>query len=310
MKTRESILLEHCANYQAGELGPRVRSMLEHLVDCHVLGGQRILLKPNLISSRGPALACTSGEIIAQVARFFVEHGARVSIGDSPAFGTTRSVLASQGIVQCLAGLPVELVRFATPVTRELDDGRQVQIAAEALECDLLVNLPRLKAHNQLYVTCAVKNFFGTVVGVRKAMVHMRRGMDHDRFGSLLLDLPGIFPNHISLVDGIAVMHRSGPMDGERMHLGCLAASRCPLALDTVLMHILGLDAAKSPIWQAAQARNHPGATVDNCVFPLAAPWDFAPSGFLAPEILTPVRFSPLRLLVSAAKRMMLAIRE
>lgn len=304
---RPEVFLEKCGSYTAEEISPKVCRILDSVVDPLGLGGKTILLKPNLISSQAPSLACTSGEIITQTARYFIDRGAQVKIGDSPAFGTTRSVLENHGVDERLRSLPVRFVSFSTPVQRQLPDGRHVQIAAEALECDLLVNLPRLKAHNQLYFTCAVKNFFGTVVGLRKAMLHMSQGKNHQMFASLLLSLPNLFPHHLSLVDAIDVMHKSGPMDGERLHLGCLAGSICPVALDTTLMHILELEVSKSPVLQVAKEEGYPGANVDNCSFPLRKVGDFPQIDFIGPEALNPIRFNPFRLMMSAVKRISLA---
>ena len=43
-----------------------------------------------------------------------------------------------------------------------------VTVAREAMECDIFVGLPKIKAHNQMYMTLAVKNIFGIVKGVQQ----------------------------------------------------------------------------------------------------------------------------------------------
>jgi len=303
------VALADCSGYVPPLLAERVDRVLSCLELPPSLHGRTVLLKPNLISSRGPALACTHPNFLAAVACWLHEQGARLKLGDSPAFGTTRSVLTRQGMLAPLAGLPVELVQFRTPVTRTLGEDVTVEVAAEALECDLLVNLPKLKAHNQLYMTGAVKNFFGTVVGMRKAMLHMTRGGSHREFAEMLLGLPELFTPHLSLVDAVEVMHRSGPLDGEPLMLGCIAGSRCPVALDTSLLEMLELDKADSPLWTVARESRHPSCTVENIRYPLSVPIDFHGSGFVAPAGLNPVRFHPLRLIMSAARRFRLALR-
>jgi uncharacterized protein (DUF362 family) len=214
------------------------------------------------------------------------------------------------GMTKALLGLDYEQVQFKTPVSRKIYTGLTVEIAAEALECDLLLNLPKLKAHNQMYMTAAVKNIFGIVVGIRKAMMHMRHGGSHEEFAEILLGLPDLLPPHVSVVDGIEVMHRSGPLDGDSLSLGVVGGALSPVALDTALMDLLELPFQKSPLWQAAAAMHHSGSCSDDIMYPLAVPSAFHGSGFIPPEGLNPVRFNPLRFLVSSLRRFKLAIRQ
>lgn len=303
-----AVVLSRCDDYSPRLLAEGIEFIMSHLELPVSLTGSTVLLKPNLISSRGPALACTHPDFLAAVALWFIDHGAKVKIGDSPAFGTTVSVMARHSMMEKLAGIPVELVYFKTPVPRTLSNGVAVEIAAEALECDLFVNLPKLKAHNQMYMTGAVKNFFGIVVGMRKALLHMRHGSSHQRFADMLLCLPELLAPHLSLVDGIEVMHRSGPLDGEPLMLYCLGGSNSPVALDTALLTLLELPVEKSPLWKAAADRMNLGCHPVDISYPGSDPRDFAGSGFIAPTVLNPIRFNPFRLLVNGIRRIGLAI--
>ncbi len=306
---QQQVALVHCRGYQQPELADAIDSILSCLTLPVTLSGSVILLKPNLISSRGPSLACTNAGFIAAVANWCADHGARVKIGDSPAFGTTASVMERHGMTKALGGLAYEQIQFRTPVSRRLSRGLSIEIAAEILECDMLFNLPKLKAHNQMYMTAAVKNVFGIVVGIRKAMLHMRHGSSHQDFAEILLGLPDLLPPHVSIVDGIEVMHRSGPLDGDPLSLGVVGGSLSPVALDTALLALLELPLQQSPLWQAAAARNHPGSCSDNILYPLAVPSVFHGAGFIAPETLNPVRFNPFRFMIGALKRFKCAIR-
>ncbi|MCI5139594.1 MAG: DUF362 domain-containing protein, partial [Candidatus Electrothrix sp. AR1] len=113
------------------------------------LGSSVVLLKPNLISAKAGPLACTEGALILAVARWFIDQGARVGIGDSPAFGTASSVLKNLNLLEELAHLGVHVRSFKQGVPIELSGGGQAVLARAALECDLLVNIPRVKAHHQ-----------------------------------------------------------------------------------------------------------------------------------------------------------------
>ncbi len=269
------------------------------------LHGSSVLLKPNLISSRAPKLACTDARFIRGVAEWFADQGARLAIGDSPSFGSATQVMKKMGISAELQGLDLRVVEFKTPKEHILTHGVRVGIAEEATDCDLLINLPRIKAHNQMFVTIAVKNLFGIVCGMRKAICHMKNGLSHQKFGDLMLDLTTLLPSQLSLVDGIEVMNRRGPINGDSLELGCLCAGADPVGVDTLLLSLLELDKMKCPIWRAASAREFAGARIETLECIGEIPASFAGSGFQAPSILNPVPFNPFRFMRSSLRRAM-----
>lgn len=269
------------------------------------LHGQTVLLKPNLISSSGPRLACTHPRFLAGVAIVLRDCGAKVLLGDSPAFGSATSVCHKQGISHALRGLNVKIVDFATPLEKRLAGGVTVTLAREALECDLFIGLPKIKAHNQMYVTLAVKNLFGIVKGINKALLHMVHGTTHRDFAEIIVDLLELLPDQLHVADGIVAMHQSGPLDGTPLPLSCIAAAHSPVALDTALLDVLELDPRRSPLWLVAKARNLGGSDSRALSYPDLTPLDFHGSGFIAPAALNPIRFNPLRFFQGMLKRMM-----
>lgn len=302
------VMLQRCAGYELPAVEAAVASALAgHLPDN--LHGKTVLLKPNLIAAAAPALACTHPQVIAAVAACLQGYGARVLLGDSPAFGSAGRVCARQGIADLLRRLDVRQVEFATPVRHELTGGVTVAVAAEALDCDLLVGLPKVKAHNQMYVSLAVKNLFGVVVGVHKAMMHMVHGGDHRHFAGILLDLLDLLPPQLHVADGICAMHVSGPLDGRPLPLYCIAAAKSPVAMDTALLAVLELAPQGSPLWQEAAARGLAGSDPATIGYPGLVPRDFRGAGFIAPLRLNPVRFNPGRFLRGMMRRVMLRLR-
>jgi uncharacterized protein (DUF362 family) len=278
---------------------------LAHSLEFEVSRGARVLLKPNLISvKRKDGLACTHGEFIAAVAEWFIDQGARVSVGDSPAFGKARGVMAAMGISQALDGLPVEKVDFLDSVEKRLAGGVKVRVARQAFDCDLLVNLPKCKAHCQLLVTLGVKNLFGTVLGWRKPWLHMRYGESPEDFCAIIVDLLSLFPRSVTFMDGIIALHRNGPINGEPYPLGLVAGCVYPAALDTAFLHILGVDPEQSPLWQECRRQGLQGTDLEALDFPLLAPDSIDASEFALPDLLQPISFRPRRVLSGALKRM------
>jgi uncharacterized protein (DUF362 family) len=305
-----SIALLHCKQYLRQEMTEAVARLCAAL-QFRVKAGTRVLLKPNLLSGRSAEnLACTHPEFVAAVAQWFVDHGAVVAIGDSPAFGTAKGVMRSTGIEKALAGLPVKQINFDRSTLVSLAGGIKVNVASAAFECDILINLPRVKVHSQFYMTLAVKNYFGTVVGFQKAGWHLRYGDRGNRFASHLLDLLAVLPPSMTFIDGIVAMHETGPLSGVPYSLGLIGGALNPVTVDTALLRILRLDFEKSAIWQECRKRGLAGSDPDKLDFPLLKPTEFKADGFRAPSILKPVCFNPLRMVVSGCKRFAARLKE
>lgn len=305
---RHQVLLHHCSEYQFEKIALFTEECIERFLGTSRLSGRKVLLKPNLISASGPPHAVTHPLFVAAVAAVFLDCGAQVRVGDSPALGSCARVCDKRGLTAALKGMGVEIVEFTEVSNRRLQCGVELPIAREALACDLLVGLPKIKAHNQMLVTLAGKNLFGVVKGVRKALLHMSHGANHHDFAEILCELPQILPPQLHLADGIVAMHGSGPLDGSALPLYCMAGAISPLALDTALLAVLGVDPRCSPLWRVAKEKNLSGWDPRDLLYPGLAPEFFHGSGFLAPPLLNPVRFSPWRFLRGVLRRALLRL--
>jgi len=305
-----SVALLDCRHYRTPEIAVKIDQLCT-AVGFRVSNGARVLLKPNLLSGRSSQhLACTHPAFVAAVAEWLVDQGARVVIGDSPAFGTAKGVMRNTGIDAAVAGLPVKCINFDQTARVRLSGGVVVNMARAALECDILVNIPRIKAHRQLYVTLAVKNYFGTVVGFQKPWWHLRYGKHAEQFAAHLVDLLAVLPAGVTLIDGIVAMQGSGPIAGQPFSLGLVAGAVNPVALDTALLQVLGLNMAQSAVWQECARRGLAGADADTLSYPLLKPADFLGKNFKTPAILKPVSFNPLRMVASASRRFAARVKE
>lgn len=301
----ETVALARCRTYDRRSLRKGIAAVAAAAgIACG--RGARVLLKPNLVSGRlHNGFACTNGEFIAAVAELFLDQGASVAVGDSPAFGTAKGVMAACGIDRALKKLPVQLVNFGAPRQVKLSSGLSVGIAGEALDCDVLVNLPKVKAHSQLLVTLAVKNFFGAVVGFRKPWLHARHGDIGNRFEALLVDLLAVLPESCTLADGVVAMHHEGPILGKPYPLGLIAGSANPVAVDTALLSVLNVAADRSILWRECRRRNMPGTEAAAIRYPLLQPQDVRAGDFIVPGRLKPVSFHPWRLISGSVKRLL-----
>ncbi|MEW6595614.1 MAG: DUF362 domain-containing protein [Thermodesulfobacteriota bacterium] len=298
-----SVGLTRCPDYDRAKIKAEVERLCAAL-DFRPSAGTKVLLKPNLVAgTRRDGLPCTQPEFVAAVAEWCLDYGCQVAVGDSPAFGTARMVMRSCGMDAALQGLSVRLVNFSSPQPFTLAHGARVAIAREALECDCLINLPRVKAHGQLLITLAVKNYFGTVVGFRKPLLHARHG-DTGAFERMIVDLLPVLPAGITLIDGIVAMHEQGPVKGNPFPVGLIGAAVNPVALDSALLAVLGIDPFLSPIWRECRCRNLPGCDQGHIRYPLFTPAEMQMAGFEVPHHLKPISFHPWHLMKGAAKRL------
>jgi uncharacterized protein (DUF362 family) len=225
--------------------------------------GKKVLVKPNLVAARNFGLGCTHPEFVSRMCRVLYDAGARVSVADSPAFGTAAKVARKIGLENHLKPLGVKVDTLGRGRRRQIS-GYKVLVSEAALNADLIVNLPRLKAHSQVRVSAGVKNLFGCVCGMQKALWHARLGSDRSAFAALILDISRVFPRVFSVVDAVRVMHGSGPIHGSPFLLGKVVSGDDPLAVDTAIYSCLGLTPEEVPLYGAAWDREMPGADERN----------------------------------------------
>ena len=309
------VALARCAGYDPATVTPLVAELLRDIAFTP-RRGERILVKPNLLRADPKGLTCTHAAVIAAVCRYLLDHGCKVRIGDSPGFGSAPGVARSIGLpamlAQVLSGLPgggdIPILTLDAPVARPLSLGGAIALSRHALEADRILNLPKLKAHSQMRMTGAVKNLFGCVPGVRKALLHARFGdksLDGVAlFSALVADILTHLPPVTTVLDGVTAMHVTGPSGGKPYAAQLLAASPSPVALDTALYSLMGLEPARIPLWHELQRRDAPGAFPRQLTLTGADPQSFDFSGFTLPQKLMDESFNPFRLVKSTIRRL------
>ena len=266
------------------------------------VSGRNVLVKPNLLKAGDP-LCVTSPGMIFAASRVLRDLGANVMVADSPAFGTAEKVLSSMGILPALKKLGVRTCSLGKPVCTRLPCGIKIGISETAMEADLILNMPRLKAHCQMGVTCAVKNTFGTVVGFRKALAHCLYGRDPGMFSSMILEISELLPPTLSIADALTIMHVTGPTGGTPFSPGLIGAAGSSVALDTAVYHLLGVTPEMVPLWQSGRERKLPGSTINDIKFLKKDPRDICiKDDIIMPKTLEPITFNPFRFLRGRAK--------
>ena len=127
-------------------------------------------------------------------------------------------------------------------------------------EADKIINLPKLKTHEMMTMTCAVKNLFGAVIGTGKAGWHLKAGSSRQLFAKLLLEIYLLKKPTLNIVDAIYAMEGNGPGSGVPIKLGLLIAGANPVAVDVIAGRLAGIPADLLHIEREAVRMGLPGA--------------------------------------------------
>jgi uncharacterized protein (DUF362 family) len=265
--------------------------------------GDRVLLKPNLLTGSRPTKECvTRKEIVYCVAKLVQEAGGKPFLGDSPAFGSAQGVAKANGYLPLAEELGLPIVEFSGKRFESVgEDFDNFRLSKEAMDADVVINLPKVKSHLQLTMTLGIKNLFGCVPGKMKAWWHLEAGKDAKRFGTMLVETALTIAPELTIIDGIIGHSGNGPSGGEPQALGVLGASTDVIALDAALLAIVNVDPDLVPTAIAAKAMGV-WPELDAITFPLETPGTLAVTDWQLPSVQMPIDFGAPRILRSTFK--------
>lgn len=245
-KTKVSI--RKADNYESG-------SIHKALVEClHLLGGldrivrpgSRVLVKINHLSPPSPPedVIITHPAFTKELLRMLLELNCEVTVGDDIQSKEKDGFLIS-GYREICTELSVKLVNLKEFGFREVScRGRildRTYISALALDCDFLINLPKLKTHSFMAFSGAIKNMYGVIPHGLRCRYH-REYPKSDVFGEMLVDIYSSATPHLNIMDAILAMEGEGPSAGQAKEVGLILASQDGVALDALASEIIGLD--------------------------------------------------------------------
>ncbi|MEL6816493.1 MAG: DUF362 domain-containing protein, partial [Cyanobacteria bacterium J06598_3] len=306
-----AVSLVQADSYDVEALQARLEALLAPMggIEKFVKPGDRVLLKPNLLTSSRPTKGCTTRpEISYCVAKMVLAAGGKPFFGDSPAFGSARGVAKANGLLKWAdkAGVPIVEMHGKRYPVEALDGAQQFDnflLSKEAMEADVVINLPKVKSHVQLTMSLGVKNLFGCVPGKMKAWWHMEAGKDRQRFGTMLVETARAISPQLTIIDGIVGQEGSGPINGEPRDIGVLGASDNVFALDRAMVSVLGVESAHIPtLVESERLGLCPQLT--EIEFVAMAPSEVAIKDWKLPEKLAPIDFGAPRVLRSTFKHL------
>lgn len=205
---------------------------------------KKILVKPNIL---GPYPAekhvTTHPEFLRWILKYLKSNfKGEIIVGESSGFSTKKAFKVS-GIENVCKDENMHYISleqensFKTSVL-----GKEILIPNIVLECDLIVNVPKLKTHVLMKYTGAIKNLYGCIPGGLKPIFHKHFNKEKD-FAKLLAELYHIISKDkdiVTIMDGIWGMEGNGPSNGVPINSKIIIASKNSIALDLFALDYIG----------------------------------------------------------------------
>jgi uncharacterized protein (DUF362 family)/Pyruvate/2-oxoacid:ferredoxin oxidoreductase delta subunit len=186
------------------------------------------------------------------MAEIVIDHGGRPLLIESPAVASLENAMRSAGykpVVDTLGIKVADIMKVRRITCEKAALFKHFEIAGAFFDVDHIVNIPKFKTHGLTYITAAVKNLFGAVVGMRKSQMHLRFPGKRE-FSESILDLYEAFltgfdtPKKIlHVMDAIVSLEGDGPgSSGSPKMTGAIIVGEDAIAVDHVAVDFAGLD--------------------------------------------------------------------
>ncbi|MDK2790955.1 MAG: hypothetical protein PWP15_1464 [Methanothermococcus sp.] len=204
----------------------------------------KILVKPNILGPY-PADRCvtTHWKFLDWVLKYLKNNfDGKIIVGESSGFSTKKSFTVS-GLENVCRRHEIPYIAFESDeYIIEKICNHEIRIPKTVQECELIVNLPKLKTHMLMKYTGAVKNLYGCIPGGLKPKLHKYFPKESD-FADLLVELYNKITenkNIVTIMDGIWGLEGNGPSNGRPINSRIVIGSKSPIALDMFASYYIG----------------------------------------------------------------------
>ena len=250
------VALIRCPDYDPAAVEAAVRRAVDLLggMGGFVRPGQRVLVKPNLLMPTDPDRAIvTHPAVVRAVVLLVQEAGGQVLIADNPGVSTIhyawQRAYERTGLAAVAAETGARLNTEIVAMQRPYPDGHLIKVvdtSSFVTDADVVISLPKLKTHDLMRYTGAVKNLFGTIPGLIKPAYHVKL-QTTDQFAGMLLDLAGFVHPALTVMDAVVGMDGDGPSAGRPFPIGAVLAGADPTAVDVAAVALVGNDPLAMP---------------------------------------------------------------
>jgi uncharacterized protein (DUF362 family) len=160
------------------------------------------------------------------------------SISNEIFFPTGMRKVAQEIGAECISFDAEAWIKASFPRGKFL---KKILVSKSLLEADVVVSLPKLKTHDLMWYTGAIKNFLGVVPGGQKSRYHEVADATGS-MGEMLVDIFEFVKPKLAVTDGIFGMEGDGPLEGKPRKIGVILASKDLVAIDAVACAIINMD--------------------------------------------------------------------
>ena len=242
MKKMVNVILSHIPSNK--EIKSETHRILSHAlatINHNFDNINTIIIKPNLCYywdySTGET---TDPRLVAAIIDFLRAHFGNVQIIIAEADASAMRVkyaFKMLGYEQIAQKKNIKLVNLSKGIIREKDvrvNGRKMVLKINEVLCDphVLINVPKLKYHRFVGVTCGLKNIFGCISTPRKIIYHKQ-------ISDVIVGINKIVRSDMTIVDGLIVKGKYP------QKMGVLIVSNDVLKADYIVAQMLGYNPAQ-----------------------------------------------------------------
>ena len=226
------------------EIREKVRAAVEAVggMGRFVKSGDLVIIKPNLVISMAADTGATvDWRVTRAVSDLVKEQGGRAVIGESCGTGgdtekvfqkTGHASLRERGY-EVVDFKKIENVEVSIPNARVI---QKVQIPVLVKQADVIINIPKIKTHDQIPMSGALKNMKGALAEKEKNRLHK------DGLNQGVAEINAFLRPKLVVFDGIIAQEGLGPVFGDPVEMDLIIAADDQVAVDTVVCHIMEID--------------------------------------------------------------------
>jgi predicted dehydrogenase/uncharacterized protein (DUF362 family) len=243
---------ERVAVLRAGDnVGETVSKSIDLLGGLPIKRNDLVVVKPNICYPKNiENMIITDARVLEAVLNLVRHRTKNVIVVESDSFsGTAEKRMTNTSTMDVVKKCDVDFLNLSKDDVEEHEvAGFVLQIPKTVLKADFVVNLPKMKTHDFMYISVAMKNMFGILANKRKSKLH--KGLTE-----ILVYLNRLLRQDLIVVDGIVGMEGIGPITGSPVKLGLIIAGLNPVTVDAVCCHIAGINPyVVEPLWKAYKA--------------------------------------------------------